>query len=72
VNELRAYYKHDSNQEARVAAAMTAGQLKRMKQRIESNGQVNDRKSRYLIWSFRCTALAFALNLLTLILRAAA
>lgn len=72
LSELRDYYRNETDREARVAAAMTAGQIKRTRQRIENNGQINDRKSRYLIWSFRFTAVALTLNLITLILRAAA
>lgn len=70
--ELRAHYKDQPDQDAKVAAAMTAGQITRMKQRIKCNRQMNERKSRFLLWSFRFTAVALVLNLLTLILRAVA
>lgn len=64
--ELREYYKHDSDGEAKVAEALKHGQMKRLKERIDANAKQNDYKTWLLMWSFRAMVASLTLNLLTL------
>jgi hypothetical protein len=70
-DELSAYYKNDPDGAAKAAVAFTEGQVTRTVERIRNNAAINNRKSQFLIWSFRFAGLAFALNVLALIVRAA-
>jgi len=70
IQELGDYYRHDDDADSKVAEAVRSGHIARTKERIEANARINQRKSVYLTWSFRFTAIALVLNLVTLILRA--
>lgn len=71
IGELQAYYQHDLDADAKVAAQLRAGLIKRVKERITVNAALNARKATYLTWSFTFTGIALGLNLITLLLRAA-
>lgn len=71
IGQLRRYYKDDPNAEQKVEAAVLEAQRLRTKERIASNSKTNEQKAELLAWSFRFTGAALALNLATLIVRAA-
>jgi hypothetical protein len=71
LQELRDYYQNDAEAEKRVTAAFTAGLRDRTVERLDANSRLNRRKSTYMTWCYRFTTVAFALNLVTLLLRAA-
>jgi hypothetical protein len=65
--QLREYYKDQPNPEMAVTEAFHAGLVERLEERIAVNSRIDQSKSRYVDWSFKCTAAALALNMATLL-----
>lgn len=68
VGKLREHYKDDPDADNKVSAAVVRGAIKRAKERIAVNTRHNTLKAELIEKSFKFSSLAFALNLLIVVL----
>ena len=67
VEKLSSFYKGDADAESKIVGAISNAELEKIKTRFARNSAINERKSKLLVWCFRFTLTALALNLFTLL-----